>query len=240
MCTVTFMARKNGFALGMNRDEKLSRARALPPQLHSIHGRHALFPFEPGGGTWVGVNDAGVGLALINWYAISTKLTEGATSRGEVVKMALAADSMAGVGKALAMLPLGKMNAFRLIGFFPAEGRVKEWRWNLHQLQARLHGWETNTWISSGFDELGAQKSRSDVFSSARQQISAGNLYWLRRLHRSHRPVRGAYSTCVHREDAATVSYTEMIVSPHTAKLHYQEGAPCCKATFSECSLKRI
>ena len=60
MCTVTLIARRNGYALGMNRDERLARVAALPPKNQRLERRHALFPSEPNGGTWIGVNDAGV------------------------------------------------------------------------------------------------------------------------------------------------------------------------------------
>ena len=36
------------------------------------------------------------------------------------------------------------------------------------------------------------------------------SLAWMRRLHRSHVPAPGPFSICVHREDARTVSYTEI------------------------------
>ena len=34
----------------------------------------------------------------------------------------------------------------------------------------------------------------------------------------------------MHREDAATVSYTEVTVSRHMATMRYTPGAPCCTA----------
>lgn len=227
MCTVTFIARRNGFALGMNRDEKLSRVAARPPAVRQAGGRRVLYPSEPGGGTWVGVNDSGTGFALINWYSISARVTGPSVSRGEVVKAVLAATSVASSEKILARLPLKQMNAFRLIGFFPRTQEIVEWRWNLKRLEPQSHPWKTNIWISSGFDEPGAQRMRGKAFATALQQSSAGTLSWLRRLHRSHRPARGPYSICMHRADAATVSYTEMVVAAGEARIRYHAGAPC-------------
>ena len=57
MYTVTFIAGNSGYALGMNRDEQLTRVKALPPTRQQINDRAALFPSEPGGGTWMGVKD---------------------------------------------------------------------------------------------------------------------------------------------------------------------------------------
>ena len=46
MCTVTFIARKSGYALAMNRDEKLTRVPGLPPSKKTINGRTVLCSFR--------------------------------------------------------------------------------------------------------------------------------------------------------------------------------------------------
>jgi hypothetical protein len=226
MCTVTFLPRRNGYLLAMNRDEKLARVAALAPARHRLGGRDVLFPSEPGGGTWIGVNDAGATLALVNWYSVASRVAGNAISRGEVVKSALGSDSPAIANKALAEFPLERVNPFRLIGVFPARSTVVEWRWNLERLEQAEHRWQPNTWISSGFDEPGAQQTRGKVFGEALRQASAGSAKWLRRLHRSHGPERGPYSTCMHRHDAATVSYTEIIVACDSATVATRPARP--------------
>ena len=227
MCTVTFIARRHGYALGMNRDEKLSRTAGLPPRLAHLNGRAILAPSEPSGGTWIGVNDTGATLALINWYSITSRVARQTVSRGEVVRLALPSDSPALVDATLKELPLARVNPFRLIGVFPTCKGVVEWRWNLQHVERRDHRWHTNTWISSGFDEPGAQQTRSKNFNEALRQMSAGSTDWLRRLHRSHGPECGPYSTCMHREDAGTVCYSEVTVSRQVAKMRYAPGTPC-------------
>src|SRR5438067_826329 len=72
MCTVTFIARKRGYCLGMNRDEKLTRPTALPPRKRTVNGRAVLAPSEPGAGTWIALNDQDATLALTNWYSIKS------------------------------------------------------------------------------------------------------------------------------------------------------------------------
>ncbi|MDB6066414.1 MAG: hypothetical protein JWR26_2622 [Pedosphaera sp.] len=233
MCTVTFIPRREGYALGMNRDEKLTRITALPPALHQMAGRNALFPSEPGGGTWIGINDAGVCFALINWYAIPARASGKTLSRGDVVKGLLATNNLEFAQAAALKLPLRRLNPFRLIGIYPQTRNAIEWRWNLKRLERVEYPWIANTWISSGFDEPGAQITRGKVFSQSSLQKSAGGLDWLRRIHRSHKPERGPYSTCMHREDAATVSYTEAVVTPSLAVMRYKNGSPCCGSPLS-------
>jgi len=128
---------------------------------------------------------------------------------------------------ALDGLPLNRINPFRLIGIYPAAGEIVEWRWNLKQLVRKNHRWKSQQLISSGFDEPAAQRVRGRTFRQAQKQKSAGSLDWLRRLHRSHAPETGPFSTCMHRADATTVSYTEISISPREAVMRYHAGAPC-------------
>lgn len=227
MCTVTFIARQRGYYLGMNRDEKLTRPSGLPPKRKKVDGRAVISPSEPGGGTWITVNDHGATLALINWYSITARVGGKAVSRGEVVNSASAAISSDFADATLAGLPLERINPFRLIGVFPKTRNIIEWRWDLKQLVRKDLRWQTQQWISSGFDEPTAHRVRGKTFRRATQQHSAGSLDWLRRLHRSHSPKAGPFSTCMHRADAATVSYTEVCVSLGQARMRYHAGAPC-------------
>jgi len=227
MCTVTFIARQKGYCLGMNRDEKLTRPTGLPPNKRNVNGRAVLCPSEPGGGTWIALDDGGTTFALINWYSITARVGRKALSRGEVVNSVSTASTPDFADAALARIPLNRINPFRLIGVFPVTGEIVEWRWNLKQLIRKNHRWKSQQWISSGFDEPAAQRVRGRTFQQARRQRSVGSLDWLRRLHRSHTPQSGPFSTCMHRANAATVSYTEVTVSSRQATMRYHAGAPC-------------
>jgi hypothetical protein len=226
MCTVTLIARKRGYLLGMNRDEKLTRIAGLPPREQVVNGRRALFPSEPAGGTWVGVNEARVSFALINWYSVPARVNGPAVSRGAVTRSALATVTSAEASALLEQLPLERTNPFRLIGVFPDEEKVVEWRWNLSRLDVVSHAWQTNIWISSGFDESGAQESRQQAFRDVLES-KCGSVHWLRRLHCSHLPSPSPYSICMHREDAASVSYSEIRVGKAMVTMSYANGLPC-------------
>ena len=227
MCTVSFIARRRGYLLAMNRDERLTRASGLPPKIISSSGRKVICPSEPGGGTWIAVNDAGVTYALINWYSVKGQINRNPGSRGQVVDCVNAQISSDAASEILASLSLKQINPFRLIGIFPTTREVFVWSWNLKCLVKKNHPWHTRQFISSGFDEPTAQRMRSITFGLALSQRSAGTFGWLHRLHCSHSPTRGPFSTCMHRADAATVSCTQIIVSLRDARLCYLAGAPC-------------
>jgi hypothetical protein len=234
MCTVTFIPRRGGYALGMNRDEQLTRGAALPPTRKRIGGREVVFPSEPSGGTWIGLNDSGACLALINWYSTPGRVKTRLVSRGDIVRAVLGSDGPQAVDEALSEQPLRRVNPFRLIGVFPGSRQVVEWSWNLQQLARLEHAWKNCVWISSGFDEPGAQRIRSEIIARALKRGRPEMLAWLRELHRSHKPERGPYAICMHREDAATVSYTEVVVSRGVGTLSYLPGPPCGEAPVSK------
>jgi hypothetical protein len=232
MCTVTIIARKSGYALGMNRDEQLTRVAGLPPTLQAIDDRRIISPAEPTGGTWIALNDAGVTFALINWYSVSARVVARQISRGGIIRAVQTAINPRETAALLAEQPLSRINPFRLVVIFPTTKEVIEWRWNLKKLTRVTHGWQTQQWVSSGYDEPTAQRLRGVTFIHAQRQSSVGRVAWLRRLHGSHAPEFGPFSTCMHRADAATVSYTEVVVSARTGLMNYAATALCAGGGF--------
>lgn len=241
MCTVSFIARQRGYLLAMNRDEQLTRAKSLPPKVISASGRKVICPSEPCGGTWIAVNDTGVTFALINWYSVPTRLLKNPISRGGIVNFVKAQSSSTVTAEIMAGLPLKQTNPFRLIGIFPRAQEIVEWRWNLNRLGRKDHSWQARQFISSGFDESEAQLVRSQMFRQAMRLKSAGTPAGLQRLHRSHTPACGPFSTCMHRAGAATVSYAEIHVGSKIVSMTYHAGAPCRvgKQTHHHCQLAK-
>lgn len=227
MCTVTFSPRKGGYALAMNRDEKLTRIPGFAPARKTIDGCDILAPSEPGGGTWIALNEGGTTLALINWYAVDARINLNPISRGQIVNATCTSSTPEQAQRALVRMPLPRVNPFRLIGIFPATNEIVEWRWDLKKLVPEKCSWQTQQWVSSGFDERSAQQIRGKLFEKALGQKSACSRDWLWRLHRSHVPVSGPFSVCMHRDDAATVSYTEVAVLRRELTMRHHHGAPC-------------
>jgi hypothetical protein len=46
-------------------------------------------------------------------------------------------------------------------------------------------------------------------------------------FHRSHVPARSAYSACMHRPDAETVSFSRIYVRGRETEFLYSPAAPC-------------
>ena len=227
MCTVSFVPKSHGFYLAMNRDEKWDRFAALAPAIVETESHRAVFPREPTGGTWISANDVGICLVLINWHRIQRKPNNDTLSRGLVVRELAGKSSADEIATSVKKLPLRRLRPFRLIVIAPDQMRVAEWRWNLHRLTRRNHAWQRQHWFSSGFDEHRAEVERAKICASANVKATDRTLKRLRKLHRSHAPKRGPFSICMHRADAATVSYTEVSVTNNSASMRYASGPPC-------------
>ena len=115
MCTLIALHRCYPTAhllVGANRDEFLARP-ASGPRLHAWHGRRVIAPIdERAGGTWLGLNDAGVFVALTNRPA--QKLDAGRRSRGLLVADALGWSSAARAAEAALQLAANAYNPFNL------------------------------------------------------------------------------------------------------------------------------
>jgi hypothetical protein len=223
MCTVSFRPTAAGFRLAMNRDEKRTRVAALPPEIFSVHGRRAIYPREPDGGTWLAVNDAGLCLALVNWHRIKREPEGRLESRGRIIPQLIGASDGRVVGRELGRMALRQVRPFRLISIDAGREIVTEWQWNTIALAARSHRWQIAHWFSSGYDEVEAERQREKVCATS----SLGGASSFKRLHASHLPKRGPFSICMHRTDATTVSFSEVIANRNRITLRYQPGPPC-------------
>lgn len=74
MCTVSWDTSSTADLLWFNRDEQRSRSVAEPPRQHNLpEGLSVLSPVDPdGGGTWIGVNECGLIVCLLNAYDLGT------------------------------------------------------------------------------------------------------------------------------------------------------------------------
>ena len=227
MCTVSFIPTDSGYLLAMNRDESISRVRAVEPRVFDYEDGWLLRPSEPSGGTWISLNSSGLSLALLNWYAASRRVSDCPVSRGDLVSRLGVEQNSERIAAAISKADHSSTNPFRLICFDSVARTADEWRWNLESLERVRFGWEKHQWASSGFDEVRAQRERKLVFERKASEPDAGSVAWLRSLHASHEPERGAFSHCVHREDARTVSFTEISVEGQRACMSYHDGPPC-------------
>ena len=67
MCTATWLIHRDGFELYFNRDESVRRGAAHAPEILELDGVRCLAPRDAdAGGTWLGVNEHGLAVGLLN------------------------------------------------------------------------------------------------------------------------------------------------------------------------------
>ena len=233
MCTLTFVPTENGYLASMNRDEKLIRPHALPPKRFDFPGATAVFPREHSGGTWIGCNRHGNLLALLNWNDVVPPFGGAILrSRGTLIPELIGAVDFANTQACLACLDLNQVPPFRLVGAFLGESIIGEWLWDGLRQQEFQFAWAKRHWFSSGVSDALAWQQRGQTCDNAKRDRSMDLVSWVRNLHQSHDPVPGPFSICVHREDAATVSYTEVRCSGEGISMSYRNGSPCLTDRF--------
>ena len=225
MCSLSFQPTSGGFLLAMNRDEQRDRPLARPPSEHLVAGWRALYPSEPDGGTWIGGNERGIVLALLNWYARPARPESGTPGRGTLIPALLESISAQEISTRLTSLPLELIKPFRLVAFSGSKCSIIESRWDGHRLEAVPHLWEPGHWFSSGFDEPRASSIRAATCERHATPFSSKDD--LLALHRSHHPEQGPFSLCMHRDDAQTVSCTLVEWTPSRLAMDYIDGPPC-------------
>ncbi len=229
MCTLSFLPQKSGYLVAMNRDELKNRPIAAPPALHRVGRLDLLYPQEPSGGTWIGANSHGTLLAIMNCNAPRdfSRSSPKLRTRGIIIPMLLQEESHDETDRSLRAFSLAGMQSFRLFGIFRADSLIRQWHWDGNRLISHNHDWSRSHWFSSSRSDALAEAGRGKTFETSWHEDLPDAGAWLRSLHASHVPEAGAFSVCVHREDAATVSYSEVLCTLQELRMTYQPGNPC-------------
>lgn len=240
MCTLTFIPNEHGYILGMNRDEKIMRGHASPPAVSKSGARRAIYPRDVEGGTWIAASDPGIAFALLNWND-AHRLHPRTATRGSVVPAVMTSTSSQNASATLKLLELGGILPFRLVGVFPAEQLIVEWRWNQDLLEHEAFTWYQRQWCSSSLSDAQAAMRRGLSYARAQRETDVGSVEWLRRLHASHDREERPLSTCVHRTDVKTLSYTEFFCTADVVHCNHLAGNPCLpKSAMQSVSMIRL
>jgi hypothetical protein len=217
----------------MNRDELRSRPRALAPRYFERNGVTAVYPSETSGGTWIAANAYGQSFALLNWYSANGRtFMEKQRSRGEIIPQTIFDPDFRAASTILISAKLAGILPFRLIGIDPKHKVIGEWCWDGRSICRSALPWARKHWFSSSLSDVRTEEYRSATCTLAACVRDPQGPGWLGDLHRSHRPFSGPYSICVHRPDAVTVSYTEVVVTSRLISTRYVAGSPCESAGF--------
>jgi hypothetical protein len=212
----------------MNRDEQRTRPASVPPEIFNDGDVRAIYPREAGGGTWIACSSHGNLFALLNWYSAETHtLGPKIKTRGELIPKLIYELDYRATANRLAAIDLAGLHPFRLVGAFSGEKVLCEWRWDGRHLDCSRFAWGLTHWFSSSLSDSSAAQLRGRACAAAKSGGFTPTREWLQKLHKSHDPEPGPYSICMHRPDAATVSYTQLECTPRGIFMDYVAGPPC-------------
>jgi hypothetical protein len=227
MCTVTIVPLDdNGFRLVCNRDERRTRAEAWPPAQRPFGGVTAAFPIDPvGGGTWIGANDAGIAMAILN----RTPTVEGShlrapasPSRGLIIPGLLRQRNLDTAIKA-AQVAIGRSHfaGFSLVIADAHRVGVLTIAGNGFSLEVLPVSHPVLFTSSSLGDEV-VEAPRRQLFEALVLGAPASWLTGQWRFHRTQWTRRPEISVLMERPDARTVSRTVIDVNSRETRLHYE------------------
>lgn len=238
MCTLSWCRDQLSLDVFFNRDEQ--KARPAARAAHYWRDYQAIFPVDPqGGGTWLAVTTEGSVFALLNNYQASEDLTTNVSlpqlSRGLVITMLLqelqslqSVDTQSiatysgyrgsAIEQCLNNLPLHAFRPFILVCLSPGNPELA-FNWDGRALASFQ---PTSPVVSSAVELPTARAVRRDAYPGTEATVRQ-----LINYHSSHQPAPSAFSVCMHRDDAHTVSFSHLHVNQHDIHFHYHAGAPC-------------
>lgn len=235
MCTLTWLFHRDstGYSLLFNRDELKTRKRAIPPRIkETSEGIRFLSPTDAdAGGTWLAVNQFGMTICLLNYYAADDPQVDAIHSRGEVVMKLAGSRTIKELDTVLQSMTLEYYKGFEIVA---VHNDVWHWRWDTKTLQQME---ATQPITSSSYDTLMVHRKRQDYFNSLG---NTGSLETLKHFHRCHLDddnhriailpeddSLAVNSVCMHREQSQTVSQCLVSVNANEISLSYTDGPPC-------------
>jgi hypothetical protein len=239
MCTVSWVRTADGYQLLCNRDELDTRLCATAPRTIEKRGVRYLAPTDGNfGGTWISVNEFGLALALLNR---SVPWARPSRSRGVLVRELATLETIDDVQGQLDRMDLSPFAGFYLVALQPGEP-ARLFEWDALRLIVTRSADHRMPLTSSSFDAEGVTQSRLKEFAqrvAAAGRVTTDVLLQFHQSHGLYGDHPSAYSTCMHRPGAHTVSFTWVGVSKSQVQLFYSSAAPCERASGETAQVAR-
>lgn len=227
MCTLSWWLAETERGIVFNRDEMRTRSRGEAPRVFDTpQGQSILMPRDPdAGGTWMGVNESGLIVALLNNYPFHTARGPGQVSRGRlVVELLGLATSAAHCMELLEAMDHSVYQGFLLFVLGRTDGPCAcQWDGE-HLTPLQLEG-------EGGLHVLTSSSIRKEECEAFRFELFAGQSRERATLKKKHGEFNAedpALGPLMVREDAATDSVTEIVVGLNNAHVWFQtvDGDP--------------
>lgn len=224
MCTLTVVPLSGRrLRVAFNRDERPTRPPAQPPAVRAFGGRRAVLPTDPqSGGTWLGVNDAGLALAVLNVNPPEKWVRPSPRSRGHLIPALLGRDTPADALSELERrFHYRDFAPFRLV--IVGRGIVAKVRWDGREpmVTSRLLGGSPLLFTSSGLGDHLVEGVRRELFDALFAGPPDGWAAAQDEFHRHRWPGREHLSVNMARDTALTVSHAVVELDDAGATMRY-------------------
>lgn len=228
MCTVSWVRQPDGYVLMCNRDERRTRKPALGPRVGNLNGISYVAPVDGDhGGSWIGVNQFGLTLCLLNRYdGVTAPAVRAYRSRGLLVNDLLDSRYTRLVRERLDELDLSEYQPFTMMALSVDEP-ARLFEWGANELTVQLDAEGRTPLTSSSLKDSAAIDFRKTFLAELERRKGSLSEEVLREFHQSHLPERGPYSVCMHRSEAVTVSLSTVKVSRDQIEFIYHPDSPC-------------
>jgi hypothetical protein len=221
MCTVSIVPLASGFRVACNRDEQRTRARASKPVVHAGAVTTSLWPVDAvSGGTWIGANDAGLVLVLLNRASPGTRRAiVRPLSRGTIIPRLLDKETVQAAMDAASCLDVLRLEPYTLValqrkeGFSITTGGPRPTIRSFSPSRPRF-------FTSSSLGDDIAASCRGPLFAALVER-SANPAEGQTAFHRHRWIDRPELSVRMARADAATVSITTIDVTDGRIHMRY-------------------
>lgn len=250
MCTVSWLRQAEGYVLLSNRDERHTRKPASGPRVGNSRGVSFVAPVDGDyGGSWIGANQFGLTLCLLNRYVDHRGARLGTAdesadpdrdyaSRGLLLSDLLDCRHCEDASERLNDIDLSRFRPFTLLALSSDHTPILI-DWNGAERSIEIDAEARMPLTSSSFQGPNVTTVRRNVFAEMVSQRGRVDTALLHQFHRSHLHERGPYSVCMHRDDAATVSLSIVTVTKDAVEFVYHPNSPCLKAVEEKVHINR-
>jgi hypothetical protein len=223
MCTVTFIASGKKIYITSNRDEKVTREKALPPAVYKLGNGLTLYPKDAkAGGTWIVAKDNGDAAVLLNGAFIPhVSNSPYKKSRGLVLLEVIQDVNPHACFKAY---DCNGIEPFTMIVY--SNGQLYEYRWDgIEKYIRRLLTNVPYIWSSATLYSTEIINKRRQWFENWLKTTPAITRDAILQFHRFAGDGNMTHNLMMEKEnETRTVSITQIIIEKSSISMHYWDA----------------
>ena len=224
MCTLSLFKSDQSLIVTMNRDESRARHEA-GIKAREVSNINLLFPVDGlAGGTWFGINDSGVVMALLNRY--QAQHVNNPTTRGKIIPRCLSMGSYSNIFEHLKHQSFAAFNPFDL--FLMCLDRCHQFSWDGQHITIKQIDESAFQFSSSGLDTAAILEKRQRGFNQIlnnQQKTIWQSSEILEAIHLNQDPIDQSSSVLMDRPLVHSKSICQVQLTANKSEFNYYPEA---------------